>query len=191
MTRLNLLFRTVMGIGLIALALAATTLTASAHEHRNVGAYAFVVGFVNEPTIQGDTNGLSLTVTSTKDNKPVEGLADTLKAQVIYQKEKKDLTLIPVYNQPGAYQSVFIPTQAGDYTFHITGTINGQQVDESFTSGPDTFDSVAPRTDYEFPAGKSSSASDRLAMPASAAGVMLVLLGGAYVLYRRRLGTAA
>lgn len=190
MTRLNLLFRTAMGIGLIALALAATTLTASAHEHRNVGAYAFVVGFVNEPTIQGDTNGLSLTVTSTKDNKPVEGLADTLKAQVIYQKEKKDLTLIPVYNQPGAYQSVFIPTQAGDYTFHITGTINGQQVDESFTSGPDTFDSVAPRTDYEFPAGKSSSASDRLAMPASAAGVMLVLLGGAYALRKWQLGKA-
>lgn len=190
MTRLSLWLRAAMGAGLIALALIATTLTASAHEHRDVGAYTFVVGFIDEPAIQGDTNGLTLTITSTKDQKPVEGLSDTLKAQVIYQKEKKDLTLTPVYNQPGAYQSVFIPMQPGDYTFHITGTINGQQVDESFTSSPQGFDSVAARSDYEFPAGNGSSAGDRLAMPAAAAGVMLVLAGGAFALRKWQFGRA-
>lgn len=188
MKHLNVVIRAAMGIGLIALALAATAMTASAHEHRDVGAYTFVVGFVNEPTIQGDTNGLSLTVTSTKDKKAVEGLSDTLKAEVIHQKDKKELTLTPVFNQAGAYQAIFIPTATGDYTFHITGTINGQQVDESFTSSPNTFDPVAPRSDYEFPAQGNGSATNRLAMPAAAAGVMLVLLAGVYVLRRRQLG---
>lgn len=191
MNSIRLVFRAAMGVGLIALALAATTISAAAHEHRDVGAYTFVVGFINEPAIQGDTNGLTLKITSTKDKKPVDGLSDTLKAEVIYQKDKKDLTLTPVFNTPGAYQSVFIPTQAGDYTFHITGTIDGQKVDESFTSSPSGFDSVAPRSDYEFPASKSSSASNRVAMPVAAAGAMLLLVGGAFALRKRQIARGA
>lgn len=184
-------FRAMLGVVLVALALAATTLTASAHEHRDVGAYTFVVGFLDEPAVQGDMNGVSLTVTSTKDQKPVEGLTDTLKVTVIFQKNQKEMTLTPVFNKPGAYEAAFIPTQPGDYTFHFTGTINGQKVDEAFTSSPNTFDSVAPRTDYEFPAQQSRSAGNRVAMPVAAAGVMLVLAGGAFALRKRQLDKVA
>lgn len=188
---LNLGFRAALGVALVALALAATTLTASAHEHRDVGAYSFVVGFLDEPAIQDDTNGVSLTVTSTKDQKPVEGLTDTLKVTVIFQKNQKEMTLTPVFNKPGSYEAVFIPTQPGDYTFHFTGTIDGQKVDEAFTSSPTTFDTVSPRSDYEFPAAQSSSAGSRVAMPAAAAGVMLVLIGGAFALRKWQVGKAA
>ncbi|MEJ7839930.1 MAG: hypothetical protein WKF81_14045, partial [Thermomicrobiales bacterium] len=57
--------------------------TVSAHETRVVLTdYSFVVGFVNEPAISGDTNGIFIEVT--KADVPVEGLADTLQSRVIF-----------------------------------------------------------------------------------------------------------
>ncbi|HWV36328.1 MAG TPA: hypothetical protein VNZ55_11895 [Thermomicrobiales bacterium] len=124
--------------------------TASAHEHRTVATdYEFVVGFINEPAVQGELNGISLAVT--KADKPVTGLDQTLKAEIIFGDQKKEVALSPVWKQDGSYEAVFIPTQPGDYTFHFFGTIDGTNVDETFTSSPDGFDSVAPRADLEFP----------------------------------------
>ena len=40
------------------------TSTALAHEGRDVGDYNFVVGFINEPAVEGMLNGVSLRVTS-------------------------------------------------------------------------------------------------------------------------------
>jgi hypothetical protein len=157
--------------------------TVSAHEHRDVGDYTFVVGFVTEPAIAGDTNGISLSVT--KGDTPVEGLTDTLKATVMFGDQSKDMTLTPVFNTPGSYRAMFIPTAAGDYTFHFTGTIEGTDVDETFTSSPDGFDSVAERSDYEFPVSANGSSSSRdLAMPSIVGAVVLAL--GAAILLRRR-----
>jgi len=156
---------------------------ASAHEHRDVGDFTFVVGFLNEPAISGDTNGIDFRVS--KGDTPVEGLADTVKATVIFGDQSKDLTLTPVFNTPGSYKAIFIPTAAGDYTFHFTGTIEGTDVDETFTSSPDGFDSVAERSDYEFPAAANGSTANRdLAMPSIVGAVVLAL--GAVVLLRRR-----
>ena len=46
----------------------------------------------------------------------------------------------------------FGPTPAaGDYSFHIFGTINGDSIDETFTSGPQTFDTVEDAATYQFP----------------------------------------
>jgi hypothetical protein len=42
------------------------TSTALAHEGRDVGDYNFVVGFINEPAVEGMLNGVSLRVTSLK-----------------------------------------------------------------------------------------------------------------------------
>lgn len=123
----------------------------SAHEHRTVATdYDFVVGFVSEPAIQGELNGALLEVT--KADKPVTGLDQTLKVEVSVGGQKKEFALTPVWKQDGSYEAVFIPTQPGDYTFRFFGTIEGKEVNETFTSSPDGFDSVAPRSDYEFPA---------------------------------------
>src|SRR6266545_3616700 len=43
---------------------------------------------------------------------------------------------------PGDYRAWFIRTAPGPYTFHFTGSIKGQKVDEKFTSSPTTFDEV-------------------------------------------------
>src|SRR5438093_4675484 len=139
---------------------------ALAHEHRAVGNYGFVVGFLNEPAIAFQPNGLSLEVkffpngvpaegdeAAEAVGQPVEGLEQTLKAEVIVGggAKKMDLALEPSFGQPGSYEAHFIPTLAGDYSFHISGKLDAQNVDETFDSGPETFDPVDSPDDLEFP----------------------------------------
>jgi hypothetical protein len=144
---------------------------ASAHESRKVDndKYQFVVGWLNEPAYSGFLNSIDLTVTglsgasaatpaasSDGDNDasagtPVTGLEDTLKADIIYNDKTMTLDLEPRYNQPGKYSGYVIPMVAGDYSFHIYGTINGDKIDETFTSGPNTFGSVIDAKTIEFP----------------------------------------
>ena len=169
--------------GLLALVTLAIPLAASAHETRTVADdYEFVVGFVNEPAIAGEVNGIWLSVTS--GDEPVEGLAGTLEAQVLYGEQTRDATLTPSFDEPGVYTSTFIPTAEGDYTFRFFGQIDGVEIDESFTSSPEGFDSVAPRSEYEFPS-EESSAGVELAMPVLVGGVLLAV-GGLGLAARRR-----
>ena len=144
---------------------------ASAHESRKVdnNKYQFVVGWLNEPAYSGFLNSIDLTVTDLSGSAnatpvansdgdsdasvgaPVTGLEDTLKAEIINGSNKMTLDLQPVWTQPGKYSGYVIPTIAGDYSFHIFGTINGDNVDETFTSGPNTFGSVVDSKTIEFP----------------------------------------
>jgi hypothetical protein len=132
---------------------------ASAHERRDLsgGKYQGVVGFLNEPAYQGQLNGLDLTVTSkTEKNadgtaKPIEGLEKTLKAQVLAGGKTLDLTVQSRYNMPGKYAAYFMPTAAGQYRFHIYGTINGEALDETFESGPNRFSDIEPIGALQFP----------------------------------------
>ena len=163
-------------------------LTTSAHETREVATdYSFVVGFISEPAIQGDTNGIWLEVTMAEA--PVLGLADTLQAQVIFGDQTRDMTLTPAFGEEGVYEAVFIPSEPGDYTFRFFGQIDGVDVDETFTSSPEGFDSVAPRADFEFPGGTGevgrTDDTTSVAMPLAAGAVVLLLGVGALALRRR------
>src|SRR5688500_18334706 len=121
----------------------------SAHESREVGEYTFTAGFVGEPVYSGQKSGLDLRVA--RGEEPVEGLEETLEAEVTFAGQSRTLEISPLFNQPGAYQSVFFPTAAGPYTFHVFGEIEGQAVDESFTSGPETFSEVQDVAGGQFP----------------------------------------
>ena len=92
---------------------------AAAHESRTVGPYTFVVGWIAEPAIAGQSNGLDLTVTTTKDGAPVDGLAKTLKAEVITGGGAKIrvLDLAADSDQPGHYTSRFVATRDADGTY--------------------------------------------------------------------------
>lgn len=152
-----------------------------AHESRDVGEYTFVVGFLNEPVYSGDKSGLDLRVSTGEE--PVEGLAETLTATVTFGAQARDLEISAVFGQPGAYRSVFFPTAAGPYTFHITGTIDGTAIDESFTSGPDTFSEVRDVTAGQFPVAFPATADivrDAEAGAGAATTAMIgMVLGGA------------
>jgi hypothetical protein len=146
-----------LGLSLLAIAavLALAPLVTSAHENRPVldDQYELTVGFLDEPAIVGEVNGLSLRVVKVNgdEKEPVVGLDQTLQAEVIFGDQTMALELSPVFQDLGHYRSVFIPMAEGDYTFHITGEIEGNAIDESFTSSPEGFDSVEPREPLEFP----------------------------------------
>lgn len=150
--RFNL--RTIIILALSAMTAIGAAVTTVAHEHREVadGQYELTVGFLNEPAYVNLQNGLSLRVETTGDEPaPVEGLVETLDATVIYGDQEMELELSPVFNDPGHYQSIFFPTALGAYTFQITGEIEGNAIDESFTSGPETFAEVEPIEPLQFP----------------------------------------
>ncbi len=144
--------RTAWSVLIALLAAILLPLVASAHEHRDVGKYEFVVGFKNEPAFEGEQNGVYVEITEKASGRPVENLAETLKAQVIFGDQQRDLALQPAWGEKGVYTSDFYPTSAGDYTFRFTGEIEGTAIDEKFTSSPDGFDSVKATSALQFPA---------------------------------------
>lgn len=154
MQRMHLRLASVAGLTVIALAAAAPA--AFAHEERNVGNYHFAVGFGAEPAYAGYVNSVQLLLADAKD-KPVTDLADTLKVEVQQGGDKTDLSLQPDFEigqsgTPGDYRAWFIPTAPGAYTFHFTGMIKRQRIDQSFTSSATTFDDVQDPSAVEFPA---------------------------------------
>ncbi len=190
--------RRLAAVGAAALVVMLTTGVAAAHEEREVAGYSIEVGFIDEPVFVGQRSGLELFVS--KGDTPVEGLESTLKAEVIYQDQKRDLPLRAREPEKGAYESVFIPTAAGAYTFHLFGTIEGQAIDESFTSSPTGFGEVAAVSDGQFPvqfpsqadivadaqAGRTASSQVTIALALGAAGLAAGLIGIGLALSARR-----
>src|SRR5690348_7856271 len=114
-----------------------TSGTAYAHERRMVGPYQFVVGWLNEPAYVGQLNSLDLRITDTRQNPaaPVTGLEKTFTADVSAGGLAPfPLTVSARFGSAGAYNGWVMPTVVGQYTFHITGKIDTQNVDEKFQS---------------------------------------------------------
>jgi hypothetical protein len=136
---------------------------ASAHEERKVGNYVFHVGFGDEPAYAGAKNSVQMLLHDAKTDKPVTDLGDSLKVEVTQgagtatdDSQKLAMSMEPdfevgEFGTPGDYRAFFIPTAPGSYTFHFTGTIKGQKVDEKFTSGPQTFSDANDPAQVEFP----------------------------------------
>jgi hypothetical protein len=120
-----------------------------AHESRSVAGFDVEVGLIGEPVYVGEPSGLDLHVS--QGGAGVEGLESTLRAEVTFGEQHRELQLQPVATFPGGYESAFVPTAAGPYSFHLMGTIQGQPIDETFTSSPTGFDEVHEAAAMEFP----------------------------------------
>jgi hypothetical protein len=199
-------------------ALLTTVSRASAHEVREVadGQYQMVVGFSTEPAFVNDRNGLDLYVyslppggdfetTPEEDLIGVEGLEETLEAEIIQGESTMPLEIEGRFAAPGEYDGWVYPTVVGDYTFHIFGTINGTEIDETFDSGPETFSPIGDTAALEFPEqvpsnqelaaqieaveGSSDSDNSDTAMVVGVIGIVLGALGlaaGGFALVRSR-----
>ena len=168
------------------------------HEVREVGDLTFVVGFLEEPVFSGQKSGLDLRVS--RGETPVEGLEETLHAEVTFDGQVRALAISPAFGEPGAYRSVFFPTAAGPYTFHIFGEADGVAIDEEFTSGPDTFSEVQDVTGGQFPvqfpptgdvvrdaeAGAAAGTTATIALVLGGAGLVAGLVALGLNLARRR-----
>jgi hypothetical protein len=170
---------------------------AAAHEGRTVGPYTFIVGWVVEPAIVAQPNGLDLTVTETASGKAVEGLEKTLQAQVITggAASTMSLALAADSDVPGHYTAQLVPTRVGDYTFHISGTAGSTKIDERFESGPNRFDPVADGVALQFPdkvpssadlATQLSDANTKLTIAIALGAVALVVAVASFVPALRR-----
>jgi hypothetical protein len=141
----------------LCLVLGTTAAPAIAHTTKDVGAYTFTVGWGSEPTYAGQQNSVQLLLYDKASGKPILDLGDTLTVTVVYADKQAEFPLTPEFDAeeglgtPGDYRAWFFPTAPGDYTFHFTGTIGAQKVDESFTSGPTTFSTVEESTAAQFP----------------------------------------
>ena len=141
--------------GILVIALASTT---QAHVLKDVGPYSVALGWSVEPTYVGQVNAVQVVVKD-KSGKAVTDLADgDLKVVVsIGGQDSPALSLDNKFDAdtglgvPGDYEASLTPTAPGDYTFHLTGKIHGQAVDETATSSDSTFNSAVEATDVEFP----------------------------------------
>jgi hypothetical protein len=162
----------------VALLIPFTASIASAHGHTRVGDYTLIIGFHNEPAYQGEPNGLDLFVSNTKTKENINGLADSLKVEISFGSSKKALTIKPQWGRDGAYTAYVLPTQSGDYTWHIWGDIKGTPVDVSMTSSPDTFSPVEAKSQVAFPAAEATPAELQAQAAAAAQSAQLALLVG-------------
>jgi hypothetical protein len=145
-----------LAVGLLLLGAA----PALAHEARTIGNLDVEVGWGTEPAYSGEVNSVQLLLT--QNGKPVTDLGDTLDVEVTFGDQTQNFTIEPFFEEgefgtPGDYRAWLIPTAPGQYSFHFTGTVNGQDVDETFTSGPKTFDDIENPQSVEFPVQQPST----------------------------------
>ena len=125
------------------------------HTIDSVGDYRLEIGWMNEPVVSGETNGVELFVSPLEPELPLDeqefkngvpGLEKSLKMQLVLQDEKITLSLAADHNIPGKYYAFVNPTVAGFYQANILGNIGNTTV--SLSMHPPKVDE---RSYIEFP----------------------------------------
>ena len=110
---------------------------ANAHTVDSVGEYRLEIGWMNEPVVSGQTNGIELYVSPFDPNIPVEeqkfkdgitGLEKSLKIELVFEEKKIILPLNSDHNIPGKYYAFVVPTVSGYYQANLLGTIKDTTV---------------------------------------------------------------
>ena len=134
-----------------------------AHTVDAVGEYRIEIGWMNEPVVSGDTNGLELYVSplvdcpdisiplecanSQKFQNGIEGLRKLLKIQFVYDKTQTiTLPLVVDHNIPGKYYAFITPTVSGYFQANLVGKILETPINLSMHPPP-----IAERSYIEFP----------------------------------------
>ena len=125
------------------------------HTEDSVGDYRLQIGWMNEPVVSGETNGIELFVSPLEPGiefedqvfkNGISGLSKTLKMQLILEDQKITLPLKEDHNIPGKYYAFVNPTVAGFYQANILGKIGETTV--SLSMHPPKVDK---RSYIEFP----------------------------------------
>ena len=107
--------------------------TSFGHTVDSVGDYRLEIGWMNEPVVSGETNGIELYVSPLEPRLPLEeqkfqngiiGLEKSLKMQLVLKDDKITLPLSADHNIPGKYYAFVNPTVAGFYQANVLGEIN-------------------------------------------------------------------
>lgn len=146
-------------LAIVAVLLIASSQPVLAHERREVGKYTFVVGWNEEPALEGLINAVFVRVTETGASRAIEGLESTLRVAVTFGGSVTTFepALRTVRGAPGSYTANIVPTRSGDYTFRFTGKVESTEIDQRFESGPGRFDPITAQASLQFPEKVSSS----------------------------------
>lgn len=177
---------------IVSISLVLSFRVAYAHESIIVGDYEIVYGWVNEPPIAGQLNGVEIFVsdTSSGTGQPVEEqVIQSLVVELTYGGESKTLTLEPVFDAPGAFDATILPTIPGLYSLKFNGTVGDTPVDTEVE-----LEEVQPEDAVQFPSGASTEPAQQNAAVGTAdwliwLSVLLGLLGvglGAIAIRDRR-----
>lgn len=152
------------GVASVAIATGLVLLAAGpawAHGDATQGGLVLTIGFAQEPAFAGQPNAVQVVVEH--DGRSVTDLRPgDVTVEITYGGETSEpIDLEPAFfveggrvvsGEPGDYRAAFVPSQPGKYTFRVTGTIEGEEVDEEMTSGPQTFATVEDASSMTFPA---------------------------------------
>ena len=117
---------------LLAAAALAAVPPATAHESFTVSHYLVEYSWQSEPAVVGAPNAVRVAVTDTSgggDGTPVTDAS--LAVDISYKGSTKGLGMETTDDTPGEYFGSLVPTKAGTYTIHITGTLGSTQVDKT------------------------------------------------------------
>jgi hypothetical protein len=138
-----------MGVALAA-ALLLVSPPVVAHETKVTGAQRVTLGWRNEPALTGVPNSVDIALADAS-GAPVAAAGASLRVEVAFGEEVMVLALLPGAT-PGVFSAPLVPTRAGTYTFHVTGSAGGQSLDISSTCSERTFDCVTDAAEAQFPA---------------------------------------
>src|ERR1041385_9256870 len=127
--------RRLLALALLAALVPAAFPPAAAHEQFDAGQYSIEVGWQSEPPMVDQPNAIVVTVMDTSGgNETPVGTDDVaLMPQIRFGSDSQDLALVGSDDEPGLYVAAMVPTEAGDYTLHVAGTVGGVSVDHTST----------------------------------------------------------
>jgi hypothetical protein len=99
-----------------------------AHEEVSFGDINVVAGWVDEPPLVNQLNGVLLIITQVSNGQPVNNALAQLDITLQKGAETRPLEFQPT-EEAGTYTATILPTQTGQYTVVMRGTIAGQAID--------------------------------------------------------------
>lgn len=133
-------------------AVSAASVTASAHERKTSGPYTLTIGWGDEPAFTGFRNAIEVDIVETAGGAVPDLTGAAMTVDVSFGDQHVTLPLRPVFRQPGKLRAFLVPTRAGTYAFHFSGTIKGLSIETTSTCSDTTFACVADAAAIQFPA---------------------------------------
>lgn len=108
--------------------------------------YLFVVGSLGEPLYIDQKSGVDFSAfwpdpsdpvnSRAHGSKPIEGLENMLKVEVVAGDKNKTFDFEPAFMNPGHYEAPFFPTVETTYNYTLFGVINGTNFKATWTCSP-------------------------------------------------------
>lgn len=122
-------------LAVVGVVLVGTASLVTAHETKTVNGYELTFGGSDEPVITGERMWLQVEINDTETGQPVADQADSLEMAVQrpFGNDTRELEVDSVFGRPGWYEAAVVFTEPGTYTVYINGSIDGTDVNTSFS----------------------------------------------------------